>query len=108
MLKGHGEERLRQAIAQGLVREDLLKDFDEVLKQTESMRNELQRAKFSLADAQKSLSHFQKTYYEALRAKQREDERAKKFENAKLFALVFGSMFVIVLLCMVICRMIFG
>ena len=108
MLKGHGEERLRQAIAQGLVREDLQKDFEEVLKQVEEARNELKFAQFGLSDARKSLSYFQKTYYEALQAKQREEARAKKFESAKMIALAFGSMFIIVLLCMMICRMIFG
>lgn len=108
MLKGHGEERLRQAIAQGLVREDLKKDFEEVLKQVEQARNELKFAQLSLSDARKSLAHFQKTYYEALRAQQREEERAKKFESVKMIALAFGSMFLIVLLCMMICRMIFG
>lgn len=108
MLKSHGEERIRQAIAQGMVREDLMDDFKEVLSQVDSMRSELQFVQSNLTDAQKSLTHFQKTYYDALKAKQREDARNEKFSNIKLFAMLFGSTFVIIFLCMMICRWIFG
>jgi len=108
MLKSHGEERLRQAIAQGLVREDLMADFNEVLAQVDSLKNELHFAQLSLADAQKALAHFKEVYNDALRAKQREDARVEKFNNIKLFALLFGSMFAIILVCMMICRLIFG
>ena len=33
MLRGHGEDRLRQAIMQGLIRDDIAADVDEVLRQ---------------------------------------------------------------------------
>ena len=49
VLRGHGEERLRQAIMQGLVREDLQGDFNEVLQRLDSMRRDLNRADELLA-----------------------------------------------------------
>lgn len=108
VLRGHGEERLRQAIMQGLVREDLQGDFNEVLQRLDSMRRDLNRADEMLTHERASYERFKKLYYDALRAKQREDERKRRYENAKMASCVFVAMFVIVLLCMAICRLIFG
>ena len=91
VLRGHGEERLRQAIMQGLVREDLQGDFNEVLQRLDSMRRDLNRADELLAHERASYERFKKLY-----------------ENAKMASCVFVAMFVIVLLCMAICRLIFG
>ncbi len=108
VIRGHGEERLRQAIMQGLVREDLQNDVTEVLQRLEVMQRDLNRANEMLASERKSYERFKRLFYDALRAKQREDDRKKRYENAKMASCVFVAMFVIVLLCMAICRAIFG
>lgn len=108
VLRGHGEERLRQAIMQGLVREDLQSDVNEVLQRLESMQRDLKSANEFLENERKSYERFKKLYYEALRAKQREDNRKKRYENAKMMAGVFMAMFVIVFVCMAICKALMG
>lgn len=40
MMRGHGEQRLRQAIMQGLVREDVADDIAELLQRIEDARRE--------------------------------------------------------------------
>ena len=108
MIRGHGEDRLRQAIQQGLVSKDLHDDVDEVLKDIHKARFDLDAANRQLENERKSYARFEKLYYKALEAQRREDMRKKKFTDAKLAALLFGMMFIVVLLCMMICRAIFG
>ena len=115
MLKEHGEERLRKAIAQGLVREELLGDFQEVLGTCESLRaqnndlvGQINSLNFRLSEANRTLDHFKQVYNEALRAKQREDDKKARFDGLKFFALLIGGAFAVVCPCMLICRLVFG
>lgn len=108
MLRGHGEDRIRQAIQQGLVAKDLQDDVEKVLKDITKARFDLDVANKLLEDERKSYIRFEKLYYEALKAKNREDKRKQKYSDIKMAALFFGVMFIVVLLCMMICRAIFG
>lgn len=115
MLKEHGEERLRKAIAQGLVREELLSDFQEVLGNCENLRarnddlvGQINSLNYRLSEANRTLDHFKQVYNDALRAKQREDDKKARFESLKFFALLIGGAFAVVCPCMLICRLVFG
>lgn len=108
MLRGQGEDRLRQAMQQGLIAKDLQADVDEVLKDITKARFDLDVANKLLENERKSYIRFEKLYYEALKAKSREDNRKQKYSDIKTVAFLFGVMFIVVLLCMMICRAIFG
>lgn len=108
MLRGHGEDRLRQAIQQGLVAKDLQADVEEVLKEITKARFDLDVANNLIENERKSYIRFEKLYYEALKAKSREDKRKNRFNDLKMAALLFGMMFIVVLVCMMICKAIFG
>lgn len=115
MLKEHGEERLRKAIAQGLVRDELLGDFQEVLSNCENLRarnddlvGQINSLNYRLSEANRTLDHFKQVYNEALRAKQREDDKKARFDGLKFFALLIGGAFAVVCPCMLICRLVFG
>lgn len=115
MLKEHGEERLRKAIAQGLVRGELLGDFQEVLGNCESLRaqnsnlaDQINRLNFRLSEVNRTLDHFKQVYNEALRAKQREDDKKARFDGLKFFVLLIGGAFAVICPCMLICRLVFG
>lgn len=108
MPKGHGEERLRQALQQGLVRKELEQDFQEVIANIEKLKIDNRYAKDRISELQKELGNYKQVYYDALRAKQREDARRERWQNAKIITVVAASMFVIVFLCVFICRLIFG
>lgn len=115
MLKEHGEERLRKAISQGLVREELLNDFNEILDQNERLRSQngdlvrqINSLNYQLSEADRTLGQFKQVYYEALQAKQREDDKKNRFENLKFFALLLCGAFAVICPCMLICRLVFG
>lgn len=108
VMKGHGEKRLRQALMQGLVRDEITDDVQEVLEDIDKKQKELDSLRYSLGEANKTIEEHRRIYYDALRAKQREDKRAEKHETAKMLSFVGGTMFLIVLLSMMICRAIFG
>ncbi len=108
MLRGHGEQRLRQAIMQGLVREEVAADVDEVLRQIEKVTSECNR----LADQKKhlegELNRFRSIYFDAMRAHQREKARKAKVTAAAGYAAAFAALFAIILICTLISRAIFG
>lgn len=108
VIRGHGEERMRQAIAQGLVREDLKGDFEEVLRQLDEVRAELKMARLAVAEERKSYERFAKLYQDSLRAMRREEKRRKRKNDCAIAITVFVTIFVIVLLSMMLCRAIFG
>mgnify|MGYP003216118298 CR=1 FL=1 len=108
MLRGHGEDRLRQAMQQSLVAKDLQSDVEEVLKDIAKARFDLDVANKLLEDERRSYYRFEKLYHQCVLAKQKEDMRKKRFDNIKGGAILFGMVFIVVLLCMMICRVIFG
>lgn len=115
MLKEHGEERLRKAIAQGLVRDELLNDFQEVLGNCEDLRaqndrlaGQINSLNFRLSEVNRTLDHFKEVYNEALRAKQREDDKKERLNSLKFFALFLCGAFAVICPCMLICRLVFG
>ena len=108
MIRGHGEARLRKAIQQGLVSKDLYSDIEEVLQEINKARFDLDVANKLLEDERRSYYRFEKLYHQCVLAKQKEDMRKKRFDNIKGGAILFGMVFILVLLCMMICRVIFG
>lgn len=108
MLRGQGEDRLRQAMQQGLIAKDLQADVDEVLKDITKARFDLDVANRLLENERDSYSRFEKLYYEALRAQRREEKRKTQYENIKMGAILFGLVFIIVLISMMICKAILG
>ena len=57
---------------------------------------------------QKEIGNYKEVYFRAMRAKQREEERKKRWENTKILAVGIGVIFLIVFACMFLCRLIFG
>lgn len=108
LMKGHGESRVRQALMQDLIRNDIVGDVQEVLDEIEKKRADIEALNHSLYETEKQLNEHRKIYYDALRAKQREDKRNENIETAKILIAIGGGVFLIVLLSMMICRAIFG
>lgn len=108
LMKGHGEKRVRQALMQDLIRNDIVEDVQEVLDEIEKKRADIEALNHSLCETEKQLNEHRKIYYDALRAKQREDKRNENIETAKIVIAIGGGVFLIVLLSMMICRAIFG
>ncbi len=108
MLRGHGEERLRQAIMQGLVREEIAADVDEVLRQIDSVKRSNRLLNEDVCHQKKELDRFKQIYYDAIRDAQKAKDRKKRNQDAVMYAFVVGTIFIIVLVSMMICRLIFG
>ena len=108
MLRGHGEQRLKQAIMQGLVREEVASDVEEVLRQIEKTKAD----NALLADQKKrlegELGRYRSIYFDAIRAHQREKARKARATAAAGYIIAFAAIFAIVLLCTIIARAIFG
>lgn len=94
LLHGSGEDRLRQAIAQGLVSKEVQKDIEDVLAEAEearvyaeSMQRQVEKHKSLVAEMENELSAMQQRenedaryYAKAVEAFKREEKRRK--ENA--------------------------
>lgn len=108
MLRGHGEDRLRQAIMQGLIRDDIAADVDEVLRQIEAVKRSNKLLNDDFCHQKKELDRFKQIYYDAIRDAQRAQNRKRRNQDAISYAMVAGTIFIIVLLSMMICRLLFG
>lgn len=115
LMRGHGEERIRDAMMQGLVREELQKDVDEVLRQIDDIRNEYdllyknhQQLSRNNQQAAQELDDLRRIYYDAIKAHQRETARKAKNEALKQKLAHVGVIFLIVLVSTMISRAIFG
>jgi len=108
MLRGHGEQRLKQAIMQGLVREEVAADVDEVLRQIEKIKAENAFLTDQKKRIEAELNRYRGVYFDAIRAHQREKARRANANAAISYALAFAAIFTIVLVCTLIARAIFG
>ena len=108
MLRGHGEERLRTAIMQSLIREELIQDVEEVLREIDSIRCENQLLKTNLKNRNAELDKYRGMFVEAIQFQKKAEARKAKLGTASCCAIAAGTLFVIILACMMICRAIFG
>jgi len=108
MMRGHGEERLRQAMMQGLVREELAADVEELLHQVEEARSEHGVLERNYRGALQRIGDYERIYNDAIRAHQREEARKKKNAELKERAIAVAIIFLIVLVSTAISRAIFG
>lgn len=108
MMRGHGEQRLRQAMMQGLVREEIASDVEELLQQIDDARREHEQLTNSYRNAAQRVSEYERIYYDAVGAFQREEARKKKNAELKDKAKAVAILFIIVLVSTIICNAIFG
>lgn len=108
MMRGHGEQRLRQAMMQGLVREEIASDVEELLQQIDDARREHEQLTNSYRAAAQRVSEYERIYYDAVGAFQREEARKKKNAELKDKAKAVAILFIIVLVSTIICNAIFG
>jgi hypothetical protein len=108
MMRGHGEQRLRQAMMQGLVREEIASDVEELLQQIDDARREHEQLTNSYRAAAQRVSEYERIYYDAVGAFQREEARKKKNAELKNKAKAVAILFIIVLVSTIICNAIFG
>ena len=108
MMRGHGEQRLRQAMMQGLVREEIASDVEELLQQIDDARREHEQLTNSYRSAAQRVSEYERIYYDAVGAFQREEARKKKNAELKDKAKAVAILFIIVLVSTIICNAIFG
>lgn len=106
MMRGHGEERLRQALMQGLVREEIVADVEEVLKRADDMRQENERLSASCFGASQRVAEYERIYYDAVGAYQQEEARKKKRSELKSDVLFVSVIFLIVLVSTIISEII--
>lgn len=108
MMRGHGEQRLRQAMMQGLVREEISADVEEVLQQIDDARREHEQLDRNYRGAIQRVGEYERIYYDAVGAFQREEARNKKNAERKEKAKAVAIIFLIVLVSTIISRAIFG
>ncbi len=115
LMRGHGEERIRNAMMQGLIRDELQKDVDEVLQQIDSIRGEYdllyknhQQLTRNHQQASQELEDMRRIYYDAVKSYQRETERKAKNDAFKQKLAHVAVIFLIVLVSTIISRAIFG
>lgn len=108
MMRGHGEQRLRQAMMQGLVREEISADVEEVLQQIDDARREHEQLDRNYRGAVQRVGEYERIYYDAVGAFQREEARNKKNAERKEKAKAVAIIFLIVLVSTIISRAIFG
>ena len=108
VLRGHGEDRLRQAIMQGLIREDIAADVNEVLRQIDAVKQSNKQLNDEYYQQKQELERFMAIYYDALLCAQKAKTRKKQNQDTVMYAFVVGTIFIIVLASMMICRLIFG
>lgn len=108
MLRGHGEERLRTAIMQSLIREELIQDVEEVLREIDSVKMQNQILKTNLKNRTKELDTYKGIFRSAILKQKQAEARKAMLGTVKCCAIAVGTLFVIILACMLICRAIFG
>lgn len=108
MMRGHGEQRLRQAMMQGLVREEISADVEEVLQQIDEARREHEQLDGNYRGAVQRVREYERIYYDAVNAFQREEARNKRNAERKEKAKAVAIIFLIVLVSTIISRAIFG
>lgn len=108
MMRGHGEQRLRQAMMQGLVREEIAADVEELLQQVDDARREHEQLDRNYRGAVQRVGEYERIYFDALGAFQREEARNKKNAERKEKAKAVAIIFLIVLVSTIISRAIFG
>ena len=108
MMRGHGEQRLRQAMMQGLVREEIAADVEELLQQVDDARREHEQLDRNYRGAVQRVGEYERIYFDAVGAFQREEARNKKNAERKEKAKAVAIIFLIVLVSTIISRAIFG
>lgn len=108
MMRGHGEQRLRQAMMQGLVREEIAADVEELLQQVDDARREHEQLDRNYRGAVQRVGEYERLYFDAVGAFQREEARNKKNAERKEKAKAVAIIFLIVLVSTIISRAIFG
>lgn len=108
MLRGHGEDRLRQAMMQGLIRDELTADVQDVLRQIEAVKRDNQMLSDSFRHQKQENERFKKIYFDALLAAEKAKRRKKQRNDIYSYAIVAGTIFIVVLLSSIICKLIFG
>lgn len=108
MMRGHGEQRLRQAMMQGLVREEIAADVEELLQQVDDARREHEQLDRNYRGAVQRVGEYERIYFDAVGAFQREEARNKKNAERKEKAKAVAVIFLIVLVSTIISRAIFG
>jgi len=108
MLRGHGEQRLRQAIMQGLVRDELIEDVEEVLRHFDDLERELASAKQRNQQLEKELGRFKGIYHSAILQVKRQEIRKRQIGFIGYLVAIGAAAFLIILACMMICRAVFG
>lgn len=106
LMRGNGEERLRQALMQGLVREEIVADVEEVLKRADDMQRENERLSANYYGATKRVAEYERIYSGAVEAYQREEARRKKRSELKSDALFISVIFLIVLVSTIVSEII--
>lgn len=108
MMRGHGEQRLRQAMMQGLVREEIAADVEELLQQVDDARREHEQLDRNYRGAVQRVGEYERIYFDAVGAFQREEARNKKNAERKEKAKAVAIIFLIVLVSTIISRAILG
>lgn len=108
MMRGHGEQRLRQAMMQGLVRDEIAADVEELLQQVDDARREHEQLDRNYRGAVQRVGEYERIYFDAVGAFQREEARNKKNAERKEKAKAVAIIFLIVLVSTIISRAIFG
>ena len=108
MMRGHGDQRLRQAMMQGLVREEIAADVEELLQQVDDARREHEQLDRNYRGAVQRVGEYERIYFDAVGAFQREEARNKKNAERKEKAKAVAIIFLIVLVSTIISRAIFG
>ena len=96
MMRGTGEQRLQQAIAQGLLQEDFIDDVQAVLKQAEETNTNYGILTAQYNQLQHELQGYRTSYREAVMAQQRETARKTRWDDFKAFAILLLIVFVMV------------
>ncbi len=112
VMRGHGEERLRQAIMQGLVKDEIAADIEEILKQLDEAKVEKQRLENDCLSATKRIGDYERIYQGAIGAFKREEasnqHKKELLERIKVFAALFAIVLLSTIISMIIARMILG
>ncbi len=108
ILRGRGKERLRQAMMQGLVKEELSADVNEVLREIDEVKGENARLIDHSKRVDVELGRYRDIYFKAIKSHEREKDRKARTRAAYAYSALFAAVFAIVLLSTVITRAIFG
>lgn len=106
--RAHSVERLRTAIKESLIREELVHDVEEILREFDSVKIQNQILSNHLKTKTNELKRYKGIFLEAIRLQKEAEARRAKLGVAASCAIAAGTLFVIILACMLICRAIFG